>query len=98
MKLERCDSYVGHFICVRIKHAGQVECDLVVQGFWLAAWKALVVPQLPGNASLLIGVDVIQKVGGLALDATANGRVSVQLGPRRVDVTAVVNTPKPVKS
>ena len=75
LKLERCNSdvVISSVLGEAIKHAGQVECDLIVQGFWLAAWKALVVLKLPGNALLLIGMDVIQKVGGLALDTTANG-------------------------
>ena len=99
LKLERCDSNVviSSVSSEWIKHAGQVECDLVVQGFWLVAWKVFIVPQLPGNASLLIGIDVIQKVGGLVLNATVNGRVSMQLGLQRVNVTAAVNTPKLVK-
>ena len=97
LKLERRDSdvVISSVSGEWIKHAGQVEYDLVVQGFRLAAWKAFVVPQLPGNASLLIGMDVIQKVGDLTLNATANGRVNVQLGPQRVNVTVAVKLVKP---
>ena len=98
LKLKRCNSdvVISSVSGEWIKHAGQVECNLVVQEFQLTAWKALVVPQLPGDASLLIGMDVIQKVGGLTLSIIANGQVSAQLGPRKLDVAAAVSPPKSI--
>ena len=98
LKLKRCNSdvVISSVSSEWIKHAGQVECNLVVQEFQLMAWKALVVPQLPGDASLLIGMDVIQKVGGLTLSIIANGQVSAQLGLRKLDVVAAVSPPKSI--
>lgn len=62
----------------RVPITGQAKCDLIVEGRLLPDWKFLIVSELPSCSSLLIGMDIIRKLGGLILNCSENGRMYAQ--------------------
>ena len=60
----------------------------------LRCWKLLVVQRLPGNASLLIGMDAVQELGGMTLSVAKGGQISVEFGPQPSVVAAAVLRPR----
>ena len=97
LKPRSTDAIISSVCGDRIQHVGQVTCDLVVQEHRLAAWKALVIPRLPGDASVLIGMDVISKVGGMALSILESGQAVAQFGQQQSGVAAAVGVLRAVK-
>lgn len=59
-----------------VPHIGQTKSDLLIQKVRLLGWNTVVVSHLPGDASLLIGMDAIRKMGGIRLDVNASGQFS----------------------
>ena len=74
---------------------GQVMCDLVVQGHKISALDMLVLPHLPCNVHLLVGMDVIRRLGGLSLTVERSGKVKATFGVPCATVGAAVAHPHP---
>lgn len=81
----------------RIPLVGEAECDIVVEERLLPAWKLFVAPQLPADSSLLIGVDVITKLGGLALSVSSDGRMRARFPQPAITSAAHVMPPAVVE-
>lgn len=62
----------------RIPLVGEAKCDITVEERLLPAWKLFVVPRLPADSSLLIGVDVIEELGGFTLSLAGNGQMDAR--------------------
>ena len=78
----------------QIQPVGQINCELSLHTNSLLNMVLLVLPKLPGNADLLIGMDAIKRVGGATLMVKPDGSVSAHFGPARsVSVAAVATEP-----
>ena len=72
----------------RIPLVGRTTCDLEVGERLLPRWSMLIVSQLPGGASLLIGVDVIRALGGVILSPAVDSSLNIQFSPPGVVAAA----------
>jgi transposase InsO family protein/ribonuclease HI len=88
LKIQGSDAVVLSASGERIPLLGEAKCDIIVEERLLPAWNLFVVPQLPADSSLLIGVDAIKKLGGFALSLSASGRMHARF-PRPTITSAV---------
>jgi hypothetical protein len=77
LKVRRSNVVILSVSGERIPQVGETECDLVIGERTVPNMTVLVVAHnLPGNVSLLIGMDALSRVGGMTLNVDYNGRVS----------------------
>ena len=74
----KCDAVVLSVSGERVPLIGQARCDLIIGERSLQAWNVLIVSQLPSDASLLVGMDVIRKLGGFVLNVPRGERPEVR--------------------
>ncbi len=65
----------------QIRPVGQVLCKFEVNGHVIPNLTMLVLPTLPVNSSLLIGIDVLRVVGGMTLMVDQDDKISAHFGP-----------------
>ena len=72
-----------------IKPAGQVRCDIEVQGYAIRDLPVLVLPHLPCGSSILLGIDIVKKIGSLSLRADSQGNVKAKFNSGQIVLSAV---------
>lgn len=76
----------------QIQPVGQINCKFSLHNISIQNMVLLVLPTLPGNADLLIGMDAVRRLGGVALVVRPDGSVGAHFGPAR-SVTAASTEP-----
>ena len=73
----------------QIRPIGYVTGDVELNGHNIQSLTMLVLPSLPGRSSMLIGMDVVRKIGGLALVVKPSGQVSAEFGACAAEIRSV---------
>ena len=83
------DTVISSVSGQRIRPLGQVTCQLTLQNRTIPDLTLLVLPELPSNSMLLIGMDVMRRVGGMTLHIGDDERIRFSVGASAVKCPAI---------
>ena len=91
MPIQATNAVVSSVSGQQIRPVGQINCELSLHSDSILDMVLLVLPKLPGDADLLIGMDAVKRVGGATLIVKPDGSVGAHFGSSKsVSVAAAV--------
>ena len=92
--IQATDIVVSSVSGQQIWPVGQINCEFSLQNYSISNMVLFVLPNLPGNAELLIGIDAVRGLGGATLVVRPDGSVGAHFGPAKsASVAAAVTEP-----